>query len=151
MVKWFLFDRVNAKSAGSSISRENDLVSLPSPHKAKTSLPLSQLASSRAEVALDPPVVEDVPVIGGNHRTLFEERSTAHNRRIQFPFLANSHFIVCQKLQRKCGRLLFAVAMGPKHALRGDRIVEAVSARALRKVGGSLAVYLRVAGNRSFV
>src|SRR3546814_1690624 len=46
--------------------RENYLVVLPSAHEAEAALTLLELAFPRADVALDAPVVEPVPVAAGH-------------------------------------------------------------------------------------
>src|SRR4029077_2235043 len=66
VVQRLLLDRIDTEPARPPPGGEHDPVVLASPHEAEPPLPFEQLAEPRAEVALDPPVVERVPVLRGN-------------------------------------------------------------------------------------
>lgn len=64
MMQRLLFNWIDAESARSTISRQDDLILLPGTNKAEPLLSFLQLASPRTEVALDPSVTERMPVLG---------------------------------------------------------------------------------------
>ena len=64
MVERFLLDRVDTETARSAIGGKHDCVILPAANEAEPSLTLAQLAESRAEIALDAPVLEFMPPVG---------------------------------------------------------------------------------------
>ena len=66
VVQRLLLDRVEAEAARPAVGGEHDLVALAGPHEAEAALSLAELAGARAHVALDPAVVELMPV-GGRH------------------------------------------------------------------------------------
>jgi hypothetical protein len=65
VVKWFLFNRINAESTGTAIGGQDNLPILASTHKAQSTLPFVQFAVPRAEVALNPAVIEQMPIGSG--------------------------------------------------------------------------------------
>ena len=71
VVERFLFDRVDAEPARTSIRGEDDLVASPGPHEAQTALAIEQPTGPRAEVALQLAVFESMPVAPGNLRAGF--------------------------------------------------------------------------------
>src|SRR6266480_4869410 len=62
MVERFLLDRVDAKAARAAVAEQLDTPCLRATHEAQASLPITQLAGSRAHVALHTAVVQRVPV-----------------------------------------------------------------------------------------
>src|SRR5438105_2688706 len=62
MVERLLLDRVDAEAGRPAVGREDDLVVPAAAHEAQTALPFVQLAIAGAQVALDAPVFETVPV-----------------------------------------------------------------------------------------
>ncbi len=68
MIEGFLLDRVNAITAGASVSIQHDLTLLISPHKTKPLLPFVEFAISRTDIALDTSVPQFVPISRGDHR-----------------------------------------------------------------------------------
>jgi len=66
--KWLserlLLDRIDAEPAGASVAGELHLVVNPAADEAQSALALVKFAGARTYVALDPPVVEVVPVFG---------------------------------------------------------------------------------------
>ncbi len=64
VVERLLFDGVDAVSTRPAVGRENNLVVFASTDKTKTALPFVQLAESRAEITLNAPVFQLVPVLG---------------------------------------------------------------------------------------
>jgi hypothetical protein len=68
VVQRLLLDRIHAESTGATVGGEHDRVVLAHPDKAHPALPLPQMAVAGAQVALDAPVVEFVPVFGRNDR-----------------------------------------------------------------------------------
>src|SRR5262249_42348568 len=66
VIERLLLDRVDAEAARAPVAREHDLAVLAGADEAEAALALPQLAGARADVALDPAVVEAVPVAGGN-------------------------------------------------------------------------------------
>src|SRR5947207_12752973 len=68
MVERFLLDRVDAKAARAAVAEQPDTPCLRATHEAQASLPIAQLAGSRADVALHTAVVQRVPVARVNGR-----------------------------------------------------------------------------------
>src|ERR1700680_4350250 len=66
MVEWLLFDRVNTETARAAVAGERDLVVLAGPHEADAALAVVELAPPGAQVALDPALVQAVPVASGH-------------------------------------------------------------------------------------
>ena len=64
VVQRLLLDRVDAVAAGPSVAGEHDLVVLAGADEAHAPLALPELAGPWTLIALDPPVLEDVPVSG---------------------------------------------------------------------------------------
>jgi AmmeMemoRadiSam system protein B len=62
MVERLLLDRVDTEAGRAAVGRQDDLVVLTATHEAQTALPLVQLAIAGAQVALNAPVIETVPV-----------------------------------------------------------------------------------------
>src|SRR5438105_4996270 len=62
MVERFFLDRVDAKAARAAVAEQLDTSCLRATHEAQASLPIAQLAGSRAYVALHTAVVQRVPV-----------------------------------------------------------------------------------------
>src|SRR5256886_14191425 len=62
MVERFFLDRVDAKAARAAVAEQLDTPCLRATHEAQASLPITQLAGSRAHVALHTAVVQRVPV-----------------------------------------------------------------------------------------
>src|SRR5262249_32082542 len=61
VVERFLLDRVDAKARGAAVGGEHHAVALAHAHEARSALPLVQAAVARAQVALQPAVVEQMP------------------------------------------------------------------------------------------
>ena len=68
----FLLDRVHAEPRRAAVTGEDYLVGHPPPDEAQPTLSLVQFAGARADVALDPPVGQAVPVTG-RHRVRVAE------------------------------------------------------------------------------
>jgi len=62
VIEGFFLDRVDAEAAGAAPGRQQDLVARAAAHEAQPALALAQLAEAGTQVALDPPVVQPVPV-----------------------------------------------------------------------------------------
>jgi hypothetical protein len=62
MIQRFLFDGVHAKAAGTAIGGQDDLLLVTGAHKTKALLTLVEFAGAWADVALDAPVVQLMPV-----------------------------------------------------------------------------------------
>jgi hypothetical protein len=60
VVERFLLDRIDAKAGRLAVTGQLNLVSDPLPHEAKRTLPLVQATVARAQIALDPAVIETV-------------------------------------------------------------------------------------------
>ena len=58
VVQRLLLDGVDAVAAGAAVRRGDDRVGLAGPHEAQPALTLVQSACPRADVALDPAVIE---------------------------------------------------------------------------------------------
>jgi len=73
MVKRFLLDRINAEAAGTTVGGQNDLIVLIGTHETETMLAFVQLAEAGTEIALDPAILQPVPILGRNNcsRCLF--------------------------------------------------------------------------------
>ena len=66
VVERLLLDRVDAEAGRPAVARQHDLVAGAPAHEAQPALPLAQPAVARADVALDPPVGQLVPVRRGH-------------------------------------------------------------------------------------
>ena len=75
VVERLLLHGVDAKSAGPAVAGEHDLVVGAGADEAQAALTLAQLARPRAHVALDPAVVEAVPMIGRDGERVVEGQS----------------------------------------------------------------------------
>ena len=62
VVERLLLDRVDAEARRAAVGGEHDLVVVPGAHEAEAPLTFVQLAEARADVALDAPVLERMPV-----------------------------------------------------------------------------------------
>src|SRR5690606_37934505 len=62
MVKRFLLDRIDAEAARTAIGGEHDLAALRGADEAQAALPVMQPAGARADIALNPPVIEPGPM-----------------------------------------------------------------------------------------
>lgn len=62
MVERFLFNWINAVTAGASIGRENNPRAFTGAHKAQSTLAVMQPAVARTEIALDAPILDFVPI-----------------------------------------------------------------------------------------
>jgi hypothetical protein len=67
VIERLLLDRIDAEAARTAVRREHDLVVVPLANEAHAALALAQLAEARAQIALHPPVFEEVPVPRGPH------------------------------------------------------------------------------------
>src|SRR6202043_1923610 len=65
MVQRLLLDWIDAVAARPAVGLEHDLAALAGAHETEAALPLEQLAGPRAEIALDAPILEAVPVLRG--------------------------------------------------------------------------------------
>ena len=68
VIEGFLLDGIHTVAAGATERREHDLIILARPDEAETSLSLPEPTMARAHIALDLPVVEDLPVAGRDDR-----------------------------------------------------------------------------------
>src|SRR5690242_2054601 len=66
MVERFLLDRVDAEPTRPAVAGEHDLVVESGADEAQAALALTQFAGTRTDIALDPAVVEAMPVRGGD-------------------------------------------------------------------------------------
>ena len=66
MIERLFLEGVDAKTAGAAIACQNNFVMRAGADEAQSALALPELADSGAEVALDPPVFELMPVLGGD-------------------------------------------------------------------------------------
>lgn len=64
MIERFLLDGVNAKAAGATVRRQDDLVIFPGPDKAHAALPFIQFAVTGTEITLDTAVSQGMPKTG---------------------------------------------------------------------------------------
>lgn len=62
MIQRFLFDRVDAKAAGAAIGDELDFIVEALAYVTQPALPLAKMAVAWAQVALQAPIVEAMPV-----------------------------------------------------------------------------------------
>jgi hypothetical protein len=60
-----LLDGIDAETGRAPVGREDEAVVLARPHEAEAPLPFREAALARAQVALDPPVVEPGPPARG--------------------------------------------------------------------------------------
>ncbi len=72
MIQRFFFNRINAKSAGSAVSRQQNLFIFCLTHKTKSTLAFTQLTQAWADVTLNPSIIQFRPVTPGMiHTFLF--------------------------------------------------------------------------------
>lgn len=64
MVQGFLFDRINAVAARAPVGGQYDFIGAILAHETQPPLAVAQFAEAWAEVTLNPPVFELVPVLG---------------------------------------------------------------------------------------
>ena len=65
MIERFFLYGVDAKTAGASVGRQDDLIVPAGADKTKTALAFVEPAKTRAQIVLQPSVVECVPVAAG--------------------------------------------------------------------------------------
>ncbi len=70
MVQRFFFNRIDRQSARATIGGGDQLVALPPPDIAQAVMPLIHAAVSRAQVALNPAVVPQMPVFRRFHNAI---------------------------------------------------------------------------------
>ena len=68
MIQWLLFDGVDAVAARTPVRRQDDLIVFAGANKAKPALAFVQFAEAGADVALNSPVVERMPVFRRDRR-----------------------------------------------------------------------------------
>lgn len=66
MVEWFLLDRVDTEAAGAAISGQDHLSACAGADEAQTALTIAQLAQARAQIALQTPIIQGMPVASRN-------------------------------------------------------------------------------------
>ena len=66
VIERLLLDRIHAESAGSPVGRQDNLTVLTGADETEAALTFPKGAEARADVALDPAVLEPVPVLGRN-------------------------------------------------------------------------------------
>lgn len=64
MIERLFLDWIDAKAGRAAVGREYYLVSGATADETQTALAIAKLAESRADVALQPAVIEPVPVFG---------------------------------------------------------------------------------------
>jgi hypothetical protein len=62
MVERFLFNWIDAKSAGAAIRGQNNLIILPPSNKTKAALPFPQFAEPGTNIALNSTIIERMPI-----------------------------------------------------------------------------------------
>jgi hypothetical protein len=62
MVERLLLDRVDTEPAGATVGRGHHLIALPGAHEAQAPLALLEMAVARAQIALNAPVIPQVPI-----------------------------------------------------------------------------------------
>src|SRR5262249_49514291 len=77
MIEGVLLDRIDAESGRAAVGGEHHPVALTRAHETQTALAFVQPAIARAQVALDAPILEPVPITARRAReeTLIHERS----------------------------------------------------------------------------
>ena len=66
VVQWLLLYWIDTEPRGAAVGREHDPVVLPATHEAQAALAFVEPAIARADIALDAPVFEPVPVAARN-------------------------------------------------------------------------------------
>jgi hypothetical protein len=64
MIERFLFNGVNAKPAGTTIAGQYNFPFVATTHKAQTLLAFMQFAIARTDIALNPAIIEGMPMAG---------------------------------------------------------------------------------------
>ncbi|CDH47507.1 hypothetical protein BN874_830060 [Candidatus Contendobacter odensis Run_B_J11] len=62
MIQRLFFNRIDTETAGSAVTGQPDLVAVATTHKAQPLLAFVELAEARADIALNPAIVKQVPV-----------------------------------------------------------------------------------------
>ena len=62
MVEGFFLNRIDTESTGAAVGGKDDLVPLPTAHKTQPPLPIAQFTKTRADVALNTPILDRMPV-----------------------------------------------------------------------------------------
>ena len=65
MIQRFLLDRIDAKSARSTVCKQFDFTSFDAAHEAKTALAFVHFARTRTDVALDATLINNMPMACG--------------------------------------------------------------------------------------
>src|SRR6266436_1915181 len=78
VVQWLLLYWIDTESRGAAVGRKHDPVILPATHKAQAALAFAKPAIARADIALDTPVFEPVPVAA---RKAFQTLGFGHGIR----------------------------------------------------------------------
>ena len=73
MKKRLFLNRVDTKTGRAAVGGQNDLIVLIGTHETQTMLAFVQLAEAGTEIALDPAILQPVPILGRNNcgRCLF--------------------------------------------------------------------------------
>ena len=66
VVQWLLLDRVDAVAARAPVRGQDESLALARADEAQTALAVAEAATTRADVTLDAPILECVPVTAGN-------------------------------------------------------------------------------------
>ena len=78
VVQWLLLYWIDTESRGAAVGRKHDPVILPATHEAQAALAFVKPAIARADIALDTPVFEPVPVAA---RNAFQTHGFGHGIR----------------------------------------------------------------------
>ena len=95
MVQWLLLDRIDAEPRGTAVGGEHDLVILPATHEAQAALAFLEPAIARADIALDTPVFEPLPITASN---AFQLLGLGHGiRRVDHLYTS----VLCRRADRE--------------------------------------------------
>jgi hypothetical protein len=94
MIQRLFLNRIHAETAGAPVRGQDDPILPAFAHEAQALLPFLKGAKPRTEVALDPAVIQLVPVLGGKsgweiHRVVSEVSATTCNLSIDIASLGD--------------------------------------------------------------
>src|SRR5581483_6362032 len=108
MIERFFLDRIDAEAARAAVGGQYDTVVVVRAHETEPALARMQLAIARTDIALDAPVVELVPVFGGDGAV---ESFLVHNQALERPAAHVFHRVLKNPARRSILRLLIAGIM----------------------------------------
>ena len=73
VIERLFLDRVDAKAARATVRGQDDLAVEATPHETQAALSLSQLTKAGTEIALNPVVIQAVPIASRDHTGISDD------------------------------------------------------------------------------